>query len=254
MNAHHTSFIHTCLIGLSALFPVIAAADEAKTTEPGFTSLFDGKTFTGWTHSGNWVVENGAFYRNDQGGSLTYTAAPLPDDFELRFEWKISAGGNSGVYYRPGQVEYQILDNTGSSYGENARQAAASIFFCMAPKKDATKSAGEWNTARIICQGSVIEHWLNEERVLSFDYEDPKWTEYVELLAIRGGDLTGRGGKLWLQDHGQDVWFRNLRLRKIPEGETIIPDPVFEPIPVTGEALEKERERVKVLLEKKAKP
>ena len=81
MNANHTSLIHTCLIGLSALFPVIAAADEAKTTEPGFTSLFDGKTFTGWTHSGNWVVEDGTFYRNDQGGSLTYTAAPLPDDF-----------------------------------------------------------------------------------------------------------------------------------------------------------------------------
>lgn len=254
MNAPRASLIHSCLVALSALFPAIAAAEEAKTTEPGFTSLFDGKTFTGWTHTGNWIIEDGAFYRNDKGGSLTYTAATVPDDFELRFEWKVSTGCNSGVYYRPGQVEYQILDNIGSPYGENARQAAASIFFCMAPKKDATRPAGEWNTARIICQGSVIEHWLNEERVLSFDYEDPKWAEYVELLAIRGGDLTGRGGKLWLQDHGQDVWFRNLRWRKIPGVETITPDPDFEPMDVTGEALEKERARVKSMLEKKAKP
>jgi hypothetical protein len=234
---------------LVAESPVSHFEDEEK-----FLPLFDGKTFTGWSHAGNWVIENGAFYRNDKGGSLTYTAAPVPDDFELRFDWKVSVGCNSGVYYRPGQVEYQILDNVGSPYGENARQAAASIFFCLAPKKDVTRPVGEWNTARILCQGSVIEHWLNEERVLSFDYEDPKWAEYVELLAIRGGDLSGRGGNLWLQDHGQDVWFRNLRWRKIPEGETITPDPAFEPMPVSGEALEKERARVRAMLEKKVKP
>jgi hypothetical protein len=124
----------------------------------------------------------------------------VPDDLELRFDWKVSAGCNSGVYYRPGQVEYQVLDNQGSPYGENARQAAASLFFCMAPSKDATHPVGQWNTARIICQGSVIEHWLNDERVLSFDYNAPKWKWYVELLAARGGDLTGRKGQLWLQD------------------------------------------------------
>ncbi len=221
--------------------------------EQAFTSLFDGKTFDGWEQSGNWVIQDGAFYRNAKGGSLTYTAAKVPDDFELRFEWKVSEGCNSGVYYRPGQVEYQILDNIGSHYGTNARQAAASIFFCMAPSKDATRPVGEWNTARIKCQGTVIEHWLNGERVLSFDYTDPKWAEYVELLGIRGGDLTGRNGKLWLQDHGQDVWFRKLRWRTIPSTEKVIPDPAFEPMPVTGEALKAEQARVKKMLEAKAK-
>jgi len=142
-------------------------------------------------------------------------------------------------------VEYQILDNVGSPYGENARQAAASIFFCMAPKRDATRPVGEWNTARILCKNTVIEHWLNGERVLSFDYADPKWAEYVNLLGLRGGDLTGRGGNLWLQDHGQDVWFKNLSWREIPEDEIIKADPTFEPMPVTGKALEKEEARVK---------
>lgn len=219
------------------------------TAEAGFTPLSDGKGFAGWKQSGNWVIEEGAFYRKEKGGPLTYTAETVPVDFELRFEWKVSKGCNSGVYYRPGQVEYQVLDNAGSPYGENARQSAASLFFCMAPGKDATKPVGEWNTARVLCQGTVIEHWLNEERVLSFDYADPKWKWYVDLLGIRGGDLTGRGGHLWLQDHGQDVWFRRLRWREIPESEVITPDPGFEPLPVTGAALEKEEARVNSMLE-----
>ncbi len=219
--------------------------------ENGFVILFDGRTFKNWEHAGNWVIEDGSFYRKAQGGTLTYTAATVPDDFELRFEWKVSKGCNSGVYYRPGQVEYQILDNIDSPYGENARQSAASIFFCMAPNQDVTQPVGQWNTARLICQGTIIEHWLNGERVLSFDYADPKWSKYVELLSSRGGVLTGRGGKLWLQDHGQDVWFRNLRWREIPKNETILPDPNFQPLPVTGVALEKENARVEKMLKAK---
>jgi len=216
----------------------------AVVLEPGFTSLFDGKTFAGWEHAGNWVIEDGAFYRQRRGGSLTYTAATVPDNFELRFQWKVSEGCNSGLYYRPGQVEYQVLDNVHSPYGENARQAAGSLFFCMAPREDATKPLGQWNTGRVICDGTVIEHWVNGKRVLSFDYADPKWAWYVDLLAVRGGDLTGRGGQLWLQDHGQDVWFRNLRWRELGEDDVVQADPTFEPLPVTGEALAKEEARV----------
>ena len=235
-------------IAFSLLAVFFATTASAQTKDVEFTSLFDGKTFTGWEHAGNWVIEDGAFYRKEKGGSLTYTAATVPDDFELRFEWKVSKGCNSGVYYRPGQVEYQILDNVHSPYGENARQAAASLFFCMAPSKDATKPFGEWNTGRILCKATVIEHWANGERVLSFDYTDPKWADYVKLLAIRGGDLTGRGGRLWLQDHGQDVWYRALRLRKIPTDERLTPDPNFMPLPVAGGALAKEQARVKKML------
>lgn len=233
------------------LFLVPSGAGEAP--ESFFIPLHDGTTFEGWEQKGNWVVEDGAFYRKSGGGPLTYRGALVPDNFELRFEWKVSAGCNSGVYYRPGQVEYQVLDNEGSPYGENARQAAASLFFCMAPRRDATRPVGEWNTAKILCQGTVIEHWLNGERVLSFDYADPKWKWYVELLGIRGGDLAGRGGRLWLQDHGQEVWFRRLRWREIPPEEKVVADPGFEPLPVTGAALEKENERVKGMLEAREK-
>ncbi len=220
----------------------------ALSTEPVFVSLFDGKSFTGWKHSGNWIIEDGAFYRKASGGSLTYTEALVPDDFELRFEWKVSKGCNSGIYYRPRQYEYQILDNQNSPYGENPRQSAGSLFFCMAPSKDATKPFGEWNTGRVKCKGTIIEHWVNGERVLSFDYRDPKWNQQVDLLKIRGADLDARGGKLWLQDHGQEVWFRKLRWRIIPESETINVHRDFIPMPVTGEALEKENDRVERML------
>jgi len=104
-----------------------------------WVTLFDGKSFTCWEQAGNWVIADCSFYRRAKGGPLTYTVATVPDDFELRFEWKVSKGCNSGVYYRPAQYEYQVLDNLNSPYGENPRQAAAALFFCMAPSKDATR-------------------------------------------------------------------------------------------------------------------
>jgi hypothetical protein len=240
------------LIALVTATASLAAAPlDQEEKRLGFVALSDGKTFDGWKHPGNWEIQEGAFARVRPSGQLTYEARPLPDDFELRFDWKVSQGCNSGVYYRPGQVEYQVLDDIGSPYGENPRQAAASLFFCMAPSKRATRPVGEWNTARIRCQGTVIEHWLNEQNVLSFDYTDPKWAAEVRLLSIRGGDLKGRGGKLLLQDHGQDVAYRNLRLRTIPASETLKPDPTFVPLPIPPAALAKEETRVRAMLQKK---
>lgn len=237
-------FTSTIFIALLLSLSTAIASD----TSSEFIPLSDGKSFTGWEHGGNWIMEDGAFYRQEAGGPLTYTQALVPDDFELRFEWKVSKGCNSGVYYRPAQYEYQILDNIHSPYGENPRQSAGSLFFCMAPSKDATKPLGQWNTGRVKCKGTVIEHWVNGERVLSFDYTDPKWSKQIDLLNLRGADLDARGGKLWLQDHGQPVWFRELQWREIPPSEELTADPNFTPMPVTGEALKHEQDRVKQML------
>lgn len=217
-----------------------------------FETLFDGRTFTGWEQKGNWTIEDGAFYRAKGGGQLTYTVKKVPDDFELRFEWKVSKGCNSGIYYRPGQYEYQILDNANSHYAVNPRQSAASLYFCMAPSKDASKPFGEWNEGRVVCKGSVIQHWLNGEKVIDFDYMDPKWKEEVELLRLRGADLASRNGKLWLQDHGAPVWFRNIRLRTIPPDEKLVRSE-FTPMPMSPEALESQRVRVEQLRKGKQK-
>lgn len=244
--------LHRCLVLAVAITTVAqASASDPNEQRLGFVALTDGRSFDGWKHAGNWEILDGAFVRVRSGGSLTYEKRLLPDDFELRFEWRVSKGCNSGVYYRPGQVEYQVLDDEGAPiYGDNPRQAAGSLFFCMGVSARVARPVGEWNTARIVCQGTVIEHWLNEVRVISFDYTDPRWAEEVELLRVRGGDLTGRGGKLLLQDHGQDVAFRNLRLREIPRGEKIVPDPTFKPLPIPPAARTREEARVRGLLEK----
>ncbi len=131
--------------------------------------------------------------RTGKGGSLVYPLKPIPDDFELRFEWKVAPGSNSGVYYRPTQYEFQILDNQKHADGKNPRTSAASLYFCMPPSHDATRPVGQWNTARVVCKGTVIQHWLNGEKVIDFDYTDPKYAEQVKLLKLRGGDLTARG-------------------------------------------------------------
>ena len=213
--------------------------DKERTA--GFKLLFNGSDLTDWNHEGNWVVQNGAIYRASDGGFLVYAPHTLPDDFELRFQWRIAQGGNSGLYYRPTQYEYQILDNKIHSDGKNPRTSAASLYFCMAPSHDATNPAGQWNTARIVCKGTVIQHWLNGKKVVGFDYADPQWAAYVDLLRERKGDLSSRNGHLSIQDHGDPVWYRGIKLRTLGPDDELNRTPVI-PAEVPKEALEHEQE------------
>jgi hypothetical protein len=224
--------------------------DEEKAK--GFVALFNGTDFTGWEHAGNWVVEDGVLTRTGKGGSLTYTAAKVPDNFDLRFDWKVGPGSNSGVYYRPTQYEYQILDNAVHADGKNPRTSAASLYFCMAPSRDVTRPVGEWNEARIVCQGTVVQHWLNGEKVIDFDYADPQWMWNVELLNARGGDLAARGANLSLQDHGDPVWYRNIRLREVPVGEDIGHTTVI-PATIPDNVLKAEAEKLASIVSRREK-
>ncbi len=250
--------LHTLVLGLALLASTAFAqstlsADEKKL---GFELLFNGRDFTGWENKGNWVAEDGAMFRKEKGGNITFKTKPVPDDFELRFEWKISEKGNSGVYYRPGQYEYQVLHNQGHGDGRNPRTSAASLYFCMAPAKDATRPVGEWNEGRIVCKGTVIQHWLNGAKVVDFDYADPRWAKEVELLRVRGGDVKARGAFLNLQDHGDLVRYRNLRWRAIPSDERLVSENIT-PAQIPAEKLEKERkfveDRLKAEQDKKSK-
>ncbi|RFC44549.1 MAG: protein of unknown function (DUF1080) [Verrucomicrobia bacterium] len=236
-------YVLSCLASCVALFPFSGFAQNSLSEmekAKGFELLFNGSDLTGWESKGNWAPDDGALFRKDKGGSLVYKAKPIPDDFELQFEWKISEKGNSGVYYRPGQYEYQVLHNQMHGDGKNPRTSAASLYFCMPPAKDATRPQGEWNEGRIVCKGSVIQHWLNGEKVVDFDYGDSKWATEVELLRIRGGDLNARGAFLSLQDHGDLVWYRSFKLRSIPAAEALVSENIT-PAPVPEAMLEKER-------------
>ncbi len=220
------------LVLLSTLATVALQAGTPLSKEEkkqGFEVLFDGSGFDGWKQLGNWRLENGAMFRAGKGGSIVYEKSKVPDDFELRFEWKVGPGSNSGIYYRPGQYEYQVLDNLRHGNGRNPRTTAASIYFAFAPEMDSTKPVGSWNTGRIVCKGTVIQHWLNGHRVIDVDYADPRWAYNVELLEARGGFLGRRGAYLSLQDHNDPVWYRNIRIRTIPKDEKLVSKPHVEP-------------------------
>ena len=218
----------------------------------GFELLFNGRDLAGWQHSGNWSVSDGTITRAGKGGSLVYQTSKVPDDFELLFDWKVASGSNSGVYYRPGQYEYQILDNEKHVDGRNPRTSAASVYFCMAPCRDATHKPGTWNTGRILCKGSVVQHWLNGEKVIDFDYADRRWKDNVELLRLRGGDLKARGANLSLQDHGDPVWYRSIRWRSLAATEKLLSENIT-PQKLSPEVLAAERKKLQGILERRQK-
>jgi hypothetical protein len=241
-----------------ATFCQFSVAGDAKSpteaeSAAGFETLFDGKNLdSGWEHKGNWKVEDGVITREGKGGSLIYKAKKIPDNFELRFQWKVAKGSNSGVYYRPGQYEYQILDNSVHKDGKNPRTSAASLYFCMAPSHDATKPVGEWNEGRVVCKGTIIQHWLNGKKVIHFDYSDSKWKFNIDMLEQRGAKLPARGAHLSLQDHGDPVWYRAIKLRSLSADEKLDMKEV-EPAKIADDVLEAERKKLEGIVNRRKK-
>ena len=99
------------------------------------------------------------------------------------------------------------------------------------------------NTGRVVCKGTIIQHWLNGEKVIHFDYEDPKWAFNVDMLRQRGGNLNARGANLSLQDHGDPVWYQDIRLRELKETDSI---DMVEVLPATipAQVLEAEKKKL----------
>ena len=223
---------------------------HSDSTTDGFVPLSQGDHLTNWKHSGNWKIESGVIARQGKGGSLVYIGKKIPDDFELRFEWKVNEGSNSGVYYRPTQYEYQILDNEAHPDGRNPRTSAASLYFCVQPSKDMTKPVGQWNTGRIVCKGTIIQHWLNGEKVIHVDYKDPKWAANVDMLRQRGGNLDARGTNLSLQDHGDPVWYQNIRLKELKETDVVDMAEV-SPAVIPASVLEAEKKKLAGIIKRR---
>lgn len=250
-----TKYLTTTALMFAAIANSSLAADNSnaltdKESTAGFEAIFNGSDLDGWKHSGNWKVEDGVISRGGKGGSLVYTTKKIPDDFELRFHWKVGKKSNSGIDYRPGQYEYQILDNSEHPDGKNPRTSAASLYFCMAPSHDATKPVGEWNTGRIICKGTIIQHWLNGKKVMHFDYSDSQWAFNVDMLEKRGADLKARGANLSLQDHGDPVWYRAIKLRKLTDDDTLDMKPV-SPVKIADDVLEAERKKLEGIVNRR---
>jgi hypothetical protein len=173
-----------------------------------------------------WEVADGVLSRTEGGDDLMSTKAY--NDFEFRFEWKISPGGNSGVMYHvsPGDdapyftgPEYQILDNAGHVDGGDKRMSAGSLYALYASERDVTKPVGEWNTARIVVRGNHVEHWLNGHKVVDCRVGSDDWKDRVAASKFVDWPKFAQNheGTIALQDHDAPVWFRKLRIRELAE-------------------------------------
>lgn len=201
--------------------------------EQGFRLLFDGTSPRGWRGfrkaafpEKGWVVEDGALKVQARGGGGDLVHTDGYSHFDLRLQWKVSAGANSGVMYRVSErenapwrtgPEYQILDDGGHPDGKDPRTAAGSLYALVAGKDKTLKPVGEWNDARIVVDGRRVEHWLNGRQLLAIDLGGDEWKRLVAASKFK--DMPGFGrepsGLICLQDHGDEVWFRSIRIREI---------------------------------------
>jgi hypothetical protein len=147
-------------------------------------------------------------------------------DFELELEWRVGEKGNSGVFYHATEgtaviyenaPEMQILDNKGHNDGKNTLTSAGANYGLDAPVRDVTKPAGEWNKARIVVTGPHVEHWLNDVKLLEYERWTPEWTAKVAKTKFAQWPTYGlaRRGRIGLQEHGDVVSFRRIRIREL---------------------------------------
>jgi 3-keto-disaccharide hydrolase len=211
------------------LWLALPAATFAKAPRPPI-QLFDGKTFHGWTAkgggpvTGNWSIEDGTLALNGEGGSLV--TADEYGDFDLSFQWKLAAHGNSGVKYRvnfyeqgvhghPSWLgcEYQIFDDPKST--PTTKHSSGALYDLYPPTVEhSLRPAGEFNDARIVARGTTFEHWLNGVKIVSADMSSDEWKERISQSKFNGvkGFMQKPKGRIELQDHNSRVWFRNLVL------------------------------------------
>ena len=215
----------------------------------GFYILFDGNTFNGWRGYNRddvpkrWVIDDGAIKiigggggeaQEADGGDLIF--GHKFKNFELSIDWKVSKRGNSGIFYLAQEIkdepiyisspESQVLDNENHAdarAGENRK--SSSLYDMIAANPQNAKPFDEWNNTTIIVDRGNVYHFQNGERVVSYNLWTPRWTSMLqaskfsrdawplafELLNNCGG--ANREGYIGLQDHGDDVWFKNIRLK-----------------------------------------
>jgi hypothetical protein len=172
-----------------------------------------------------WEAKDGVLARTGKGGDIMTVREY--GSFELELDYKIAVGGNSGIMYRvvtEGQApywsgpEYQILDNERHPDAKNGPdRLAGSNYDLIAPSAAVSKPAGEWNTARIVVKGNHVEHWLNGTKVVEYEFGSPEWTKMVAESKFKAWPIYGKAarGHIVLQDHGDLVEFRNIRIKEL---------------------------------------
>jgi hypothetical protein len=223
----------------ATLFVVMGCGATAQTdSKKGFVKLFDGKTTTGW-HTYNktavgtaWDVDNGALHMSpskkgaDGGGDLVtdkeYT------NFHLKLEWKVAPKANSGVifYVHEDQKykqtyltgpEMQVLDNDGHPDGKITKHRSGDLYDMVKSVSEPVKPVGEWNKSEIISENGKLTLVLNGVKTVTTTMWDDNWKALIagSKFAKWEGFGTYKTGKIALQDHGDEVWYRNISIKEL---------------------------------------
>ena len=204
--------------------------------EQGWVSLFDGKSLQGWHlfkkpgSQSAWLVQDGAIYldvsRKEGRGDLVTDQAF--GDFHLKFEWKVKKGSNSGVIFFVQEQdrfdatwhtgpEFQVIDNTGYPDKLGPMQMAGSLYDLVACPPEYIKPTGEWNASEIIFQKGKLEFILNGQKAVSIVVGSDAWKTLIANSKFRNMKDFAQllQGKIALQDHGGEVWYRNILIKSL---------------------------------------
>jgi hypothetical protein len=202
----------------------------------GWKSLFDGQTMKGWTifkgkENDTWEVVDGTLHCKAPGDSVATKRADLRteeqfENFEFAFDWKIAPTHNSGVMFHVTEdfdvpyatgPEYQLIDDVNYPGGVQPKNQTASNYDMQVAENKKMNPPGEWNSSKILVNGPHVEHWLNGNKVLEYELWSDDWKKMVansKWKEFPGYGLTKKG-YLDLQDHGGEVWFRNLKVKTL---------------------------------------
>jgi hypothetical protein len=225
------------IAGLSLL--LFTAGDQLNTLsekekKEGWQLLFDGSTTKGWhlfgkpgTMKPQWIVEDGTLTLTEKGGGDIVTDEEY-ENFEFQIDWKISEKGNSGVFFHVSEdtayksvwktgPEMQVLDDEGHPDGKYPTHRAGANYDLSVSMHPLDKKPGEWNHATIRVKDSHVTYTLNGKTTAEYTLMSPEWEALVAKSKFKS--LPGYGrmkkGHIALQDHGDKVWFRNIKVRRI---------------------------------------
>ena len=245
MKTLERHFVGLLVVSSFLVAPVAAQDTQARLSagerEAGWELLFDGHSTAGLRGfrsetfpARGWVIEEGALRHVAGGGGGDIVTVKTYRDFELAFEWKVAKGANSGIMYRVGEdhdatwrtgPEYQILDDEEHHDGKNTSTSAGALYALIAAEGKRLKPVGEWNTGRILLIGDRLEHWVNGKRVVATFLHNERWNELIEASKFKTMPAFGElpEGHIAFQDHGDDVWYRNIKLRDVgrPKGDPV---------------------------------
>lgn len=174
-----------------------------------------------------WVVQDGALKTVPRVGRVDLITRERFKDFELELEWKVSPAGNSGVFYGVQETdgpsystgpEMQVLDDSKHRDGGNPTTSSGALYALIAPNASKQlRPVGEYNHAKVVAKNGHIEHWLNGAKILEYDWDSP---EIKKLIAGSKFNTMPRfmenlEGHIGFQHHGEEVWFRNIRIRRL---------------------------------------